>query len=563
MKLSLRIWLAFAIFFVLPIHTQAVFEESKFPTIVKILRSSVLPDKKSVRLDWEPPKGEGEIIVARSNSIIDSPEKLYIADSLGRYKANGPNATRTYFDYNLKPGTYYYAVVMVSDVRKREVKLFANQNYTVLPALLEDDSGISNNADFPAFPPNTDLQTIVAGVSGLTAVTERKFVRLNWDPPAGAIAGRTIYTIYRSNSPLTSLPLIQKAEKLAEVSHPSLTFLDQDLSQSKTIYYGVSVKQIGGEESLPLEDKKSTIRVFYIKQSEKSNAEVILEETPKSPLSNETTPVRETKIEVDAPGTMHVRGVGYERVGKGAVISWIKAEAADETTEYTIYASTKPLNKGASSFGAGSVVKVATVSHPKTNFYIKELKEIDDLYFGITSKSSSVPEDFNLRENISYFRYDFDKNLEAPPESSVAVIENDTNQKPEKDKPEKNEHSVTPADQTLIDQKVEELRDSKEEKLATVDYDLDQTDLNRIIKETVLRKKFETGVYRLEEYLKTTRTPYLKGKAYFFLGISYHKIGEDKKALKYLLRRETKMYSPARTEFWTNRALSQVSRGNL
>ncbi len=69
------------------IHSEINFDEGKNPTIIKVLRSSLLPDKKSIRLDWEPPGGEGEIIIARSNSIIDTPEKLYIADSLGRFKS--------------------------------------------------------------------------------------------------------------------------------------------------------------------------------------------------------------------------------------------------------------------------------------------------------------------------------------------------------------------------------------------------------------------------------------------------------------------------------------------
>ncbi len=561
MKFSLRICFLFGLLFLYPIHSEINFDEGKNPTVIKVLRSSLLPDKKSIRLDWEPPRGEGEIIIARSNAIIDTPEKLYIADSLGRFKSIGLDGMRNHFDYNLKPGTYFYAIVMVGDVRKREVKLFANQNYTVIPTIIEDEASLPVSSDFPAFPGDASFMPLVGGVSELSATIERNNVRLNWTPPVGATAGRTIYTVYRSNSPLTSLPLMQRAEKLVEVSHPSLTFLDQDLTQSRTIYYGVSVKQVGGEESLPLEDKKSTIRVFYIKQPNKTSAEVILEETPKTQPTTRSEPVREVKPEVDAPGTMHVRGVGYERVGKGAVISWIRAEEADESTIYTIYASTKPLDKGPSSFGAGSVVKVASISHPKTNFFIKELKEIEDLYFGITAKSNSIPEDFNLRENVSFFRYEFDRNLETPEEAPVTLADNET--KKQEAKKDTNEHYVSPADQTKMDVTREESRDNKEEKFATVEYDLGQTDLNRIIRETVFNKKYETAVYRIEEYLKRNPNEYLRGKAYFFLGVSYQKIGESKKALKYLLRKETKAYSPARTEFWTNMALNQPNRGNL
>lgn len=561
MKFSIYLRTVVLLLSFIPVWADSGFEESRYPTIARAIRASILPDKKSIRIDWDSPNQEGELIVARSNVMIDSPDKLYIADSLGRYKASGPNATRVYFDYNLKPGTYYYAIVMVTDVRRREVKLFANQNYTIIPITIAEENGtpvVGQNPDFPAFPEDTNIQSMVGGVSGITANIEKRFIRVNWTPPAGAIAGRTIYTVYRSSSPLTSLPLMQKAEKLTELPHPSTSFLDQDLNKSQTIYYGVSVKQVGGEESLPLEDKKSTLRVFYIKQSEKANAEVIVEETPKK----QNLEVAYNEPTANLSGALHVRGLGYERVGKGAVISWITPEAADETTIYTLYASIKPLNQGATSFNQGTVVKVATVVHPKSNFFIKELKEIEELYFGVTAKSSSVPEDYNLKENVSYFKYDFSKD-NLPPEESNIVAESKPKKEPEKSEIYKNEHAVTPTELLPPKENLEPVNDFKVESQATVNYDLGQTDLNRIIKETVIQKKFETAVYRLEEYLKYETNSYLRGKAMFFLGVSALKTGDTKKALKFFLKKETKSYSPSRVEFWTNQTLNQVGRGNL
>lgn len=549
------------LFSFVPVSGDSGFEESRYPSIAKAIHVSLLPDKKSVRLDWDPPKQEGEIIVARSTVMIDSPDKLYIADSLGRYKTSATSPTRVYFDYNLKPGTYYYAIVMVTDVRRREVKLFANQNYTVAPIQIAEENGtpvVGQNPEFPAFPADVGIQSMVGGVSGITANIEKKYIRLDWTPPNGAIAGRTLYTVYRSNSPLTSLPLMQKAEKLAELTHPVNTFLDQDLDKSQTLYYGVSVKQLGGEETLPLEDKKSTLRVFYVKQTAKNNAEVIVEESPIKPKPE----VASNDTRADLGGVMHVRGLGYERVGKGAVISWISPEAADESTIYSLYASVKPLNQGTTSFGQGSVVKVATVVHPKTNFFIKELKEIDELYFGVTAKSNGIPEDYNLKENVSYFKYDFSKDI-TPKEEPNVVAESRPKKEPEKTDVYKNEHSVTPTESLPPKENAEQANDFKEETSATVNYDLGQTDLNQIIKETVLRKKYEVAVYRLEEYLKNESNSYLKGKAMFFLGVSALKTGDTKKALKCFLKRETKSYSPSRVEFWTNQTLSQAGRGNL
>ncbi len=561
MVISLKRWMLsiLAYLLILPILAQSNFDESRYPSIPKAIQANILADKKSSLISWEPPRESGEIIIARSNSIIDTPEKLYIADSLGRYKSGGTSGIKNYYDYNLKPGAYYYAVALVSDVRKREVKLFSGQNYTIVPIVIEETDGPSEVGVGPLFPSDG---TVSAGfVSNIKATLEKRNVRLEWKPPQNAIAGRTIYTIYRSNSPLTTLPLFQKAVKLTEVGHPTFTFLDQSLEKSQTVYYGVSVKDGKGEEALPLEDKKSTIRIFYVKNNDTNTAEVIPDDS--SSQDKKTKPV--VTVPVDPPGTMHVRGVGYERVGKGVVISWLASEGADESVIYSVYASTKPLNQGSNSFGTGSVVKVASINHPKTNFYIKELKEMEDLYFGITAKSNSVSEDFNLKENVSYFRYDFGKDLTVPTETDIAKpVENKLETDPKKQEDPKlvNQSGVIPAELQLSNDD-STIQNEDLTLNATVDYNVSEEELNRIIRETVLQKKYELGVYRLEKFLTGIRNSHLLGKANFYLAISYLKTGESKKALRYLMKRETKSFAPERTEFWTNQTLERIGRGKV
>jgi hypothetical protein len=561
MVLSLKKWIVafITMALVFPLFADTSLDDAR-TSLAKGIRGNLLNDRKSAIISWEPPKEEGEIIIARSNSVIDSPEKLYIADSLGRYKSGGANGTRNYYDYNLKPGTYYYAVALVSDVRKREVKLIANQNYTQIPVKIDDNGDTPEVGVNPLFPALDNSQSEGLSVTDIRASLERKNVRIDWTPPNGATSGRTIYTIYRSTSPLTTLPLMQKAIKLAEVSHPTHTFLDQGLERSQTLFYGVSVKEGTGPETIPLFDKVSTLRIFYVKDSNSGNAEVIADDTPAK-----TEATKPTAIPVDAPGTMHVRGVGYERVGRGVVMSWLPPDGADESVVYSVYASTKPLNQGASSFGAGTVVKVATIEHPKTNFFIKELKEMESLYFGITAKSNAVSEDFNLKENVSYFRYDFGKDLSVPSNTEVAeTTPNKQDLASKIDEPNLNQkNDLIPADLRPLTED-ESLRfDDPNSNHSTVGYNLSEEDLNRIIRETVLRKKYETGIFRLEQYLAQEKNSHLQGKAYFYLAVSYLKSGENRKALRYLMKRETKSFSPERTEFWTNQTLEKMGRGKL
>lgn len=85
-------------------------------------------DENSIRIFWDAPKETGEIIVARSSSMIDTPEKCMIADSLGKYPSGIAGGVTQIFDYNLKPGTYYYAVVLAHRVKKNMIKLVPGKN---------------------------------------------------------------------------------------------------------------------------------------------------------------------------------------------------------------------------------------------------------------------------------------------------------------------------------------------------------------------------------------------------------------------------------------------------
>jgi hypothetical protein len=547
----------FAVILIPPLLPDVRFDEAKYPTIPKAIHGNILSDRKSAIISWDPPKEEGEVIIARSNTVIDTPEKLYIADSLGRYKSGGSGGIKNYYDYNLKPGTFFYAIAMVSDVRKREVKLFANQNYSTVPVTIEDIDAPTAIGVNPLFPSDDPRAHTPSSVSDLKLTIEKRNIRLDWHAPKGAVSGKTIYTIYRSATPLTSLPLMQKAIKLTEVGHPTQSFLDQGLEKSQTLYYGVSVKEGTGEESLPLEDKKSTVRIFYVKNTEANTAELIPDDSPGSDVKKPAI-----VAPPDPPGTLHVRGVGYERVGKGMVMSWLAPEGADDSVIYSVYASTGPLDQGASSF-SGAVVKVASINHPKTNFYIKELKEINDLYFGITAKSNANSEDFNLKENVSFFKFDFGRDLAKPEETDVTQSAKKQESQKLDDSKNTNLSSVSPAELRPLGDNELKNTDNLKEFPATVVYNLADEELNSLLRETVFQKKYELGVYRIQKFLALEKNSHLLGKAYFYLAISYLKSGETRKALKYFMKQETKSFSPDRAEFWTNQTLEKLGRGKV
>ncbi len=98
------------------------------PDSVQDIKAKKLQDGYSVELTWAPPQEDGEIIIARSTEIIDTPEKLYYADSLGRFPSTAKVQLKEFKDINLRPGKYYYAIVTVKRVKQKKVELWKEEN---------------------------------------------------------------------------------------------------------------------------------------------------------------------------------------------------------------------------------------------------------------------------------------------------------------------------------------------------------------------------------------------------------------------------------------------------
>ncbi|TGK01445.1 hypothetical protein EHQ53_07865 [Leptospira langatensis] len=504
------------------------------------LNVEVLRDGKSVRISWDPPRETGEIIVARSSGIIDSPDKCYIADSLGKFPSGVANGVNQIYDYNLKPGTYYYAVVLAHHVRRKDIRLVANRNFTTIPVVIENNPQPSNpppvqnpptNQNPPVnnqIPPAEEQKYLSdnARVTDIAVKREGKFVRVTWEPYPKGIPGETIYTIYKSAEPLSSLSLMRKAEKLAEVSHPENNFLDQDLSKSQTLYYGVSVKQ-GLKEVLPLVQNQSFIRHFYVYDQDK-----------RKPPKEDDSVVTNPDFSFDE---MHVRDLNATSVEGGFRLDWKPPTKADENTVYSIYQALKPLSGGVSTFLGGNVKKLGEIAHPDTNVMIRMKPSEGTVYFGVTVKRGDV-EDFTLTLDQSF----------------VAIGINpgpDQNNQQDTAEPEPTKEDSKP--------KEEEPKTVQNEEKAPVLVQKDEgseEEMDRILKSTFWKDDYAEAIRQLGPYSGSGDNS-LRGKAKFYLGMSYYRKGEYNKALKYFVQKDTKAYNPERTEFWTKQCLSRIGGG--
>ncbi|MCX7998413.1 MAG: hypothetical protein N3A69_05600, partial [Leptospiraceae bacterium] len=235
-----------SLFIFISISVQA--ENKPERELAKNIQARILEDGFSIQITWTPPEEEGEIIIARSKERLDTPEKLYYADSLGRYPNKGDNKLSSFKDMNLKPGVYHYAVVMVSRVKKRDIILIPNQNYTYDPIDIGQPTQIIKIGKNEILPYAHDNSR---SISDIEVKTYKDYNQIRWAHPIDAEKTKPTYHLYRSEEPLSSIPLIKQARKIVELKYPDNFYVDNKFEAGKIYYYGVSVS-IQGEEFLPL-----------------------------------------------------------------------------------------------------------------------------------------------------------------------------------------------------------------------------------------------------------------------------------------------------------------------
>lgn len=528
---SCKVFFILALFFFFPLFSQ----ESSDPSGIKSpipsnmatgLKATVINDGFSVQLEWTPPEDPGDVIIARSDSIIDTQEKLFVADSLGIYPSNPQGKmVKDYRDINLKPGTYFYAVAMVTAVRKKSVDLVPDQNFTVIPVQISENGVIKT-------PIHKMVKSIDVKKIG-------NYTRIHWDPPDDPNVSSYTYNIYKSKQKLDSINHLRNAEKLMELDHPENSYVDK-VENSEDVFYGVSISD-KDTEYLPLQENVSFLE---LKRGEKSvdsrdltpvtkpeentgkieinnNINIDNERGSKESEVKEIPAVQSTKSEKSG---IYIKNMNYELKEEGLLFSWEPPVSIDPSNiKYFIYRSTSPLESLDIALEKSAAQKIGEVEHPTTTFFLPKSERKKILYFGVTVKQIDGREDTDLEENSSYVKV-FPVGMEkyvADPGSEIRKQENP------KENPKENPEKV-------------------EFKVIMTDY--------------YKKGKYQEALKKFQNYADSQKEIPEKAKALFYVALCDFHLKDYDKALKILLDKLVQdNFDKDRVDFYVDQCLEKRS----
>jgi hypothetical protein len=542
--------ISFLFLFILTFTGNLFSTETLTPDTPNKIRAKISDEKNTVEITWEPPSDEGEVIIARSKSIIDTPEKLFIADSLGIVSYKDETRINSYKDINLRPGQYYYAVALVNSVRRRQVQMVQGGNFTTAPVtIFENENSSNSTVDVNRFIKSIELQKVDTGV------------RITWEAPEDSQKTKPIYSVYRSNSPLNTIQSMRNAKKMIELDHPDSSYTDRSREALPGVYYGVSVT-IKDDEFIPLQDSVSYKRYGTESPKKKKvgknedlddvpseDEEDLSDDTPKSKTkkkSKKKSQGEETIPSIQKPAIVkdgyYVHDINYELEKDTIHLSWSHPKDVElDNIVYTIYQSNSPLKNIQELKSSKKVKKLGELDYPERKFKIKREEKKKIYYYGVTVMVTSGEEFFLLEENDSFLKVfpegvknsDSEKQNDKEPES------------PDKSKSNEKEH-----------------KEESKKKSSDTNTPIESDEFNWIMSEYYKKGKFTVAHEKLILLAETSEDVKDKGKAYFYAALCQYNKKKYKEALKLLLKDEVqKNYDGDRVQFYINQCLKKRSDG--
>lgn len=545
-----QIILALTVFF----YSNTLLAEEKpvqaYPnSVARGLKAFLLEDHRSIRLEWLPPKQTGEIIIARSSKRIDTPEKLFISDSLGRYKSDpNNNPYISHEDLNLKPGKYYFAVILRKDVKKRTVKLIPGVNYTLEPVIVRQ----------------TEKQQVdqFHYIRQITAKLTKDHLILHWLAPKQVDANNTSYNLYQSHQPPSTNIALQRAKLVEKFKHPTTSY-QIPLSQLKErfLYFGITVT-VNGFESRPLISNQSFVRI------EIPEKKVIEKPVAIIPKKNAKTT------------SSLVNNLDKEIIPERLTLRWSPPQnALLKQTVYHIYQFQKPQQDDSKETPVKpeKARKLASVYHPQTLYQWQKPVIDKPCYFAVTVQNDKEFENKTLKakQNMIFFTEKDLAGLQKPKPIIKPPVDKKEPVQPMKKKIEKPTEKIAEAAQKEPEpvKKVEPpkydpgheqdaiIKPEPPEKPKQPKKEIDE--FQQIMDSTYKKRKFSAAIEKLGAYVEKQKDPKKKAEGLFYQALSHFWQKNYDKALQLLLSNELQLhYDKQRVDFYSKRCIENRGKSN-
>ncbi len=184
--------------------------------------------KCTIRVTWDlAPKMSGEYVVATSNEVIDTAEKVRAARVVQTVAGEEKNSI---IDTECTPGDHYYVVLSKAGITGNAIELRAGSNYMATPLVVGAEEKL---------PIASNIRAIE---------TQDLKVRLTWDRPDRTAL---FYTIYRSKQEISTEERLRESQKLDTLVDVS-EYIDEGIATDVPYFYAVTVKALKGRDNMTL-----------------------------------------------------------------------------------------------------------------------------------------------------------------------------------------------------------------------------------------------------------------------------------------------------------------------
>lgn len=315
---------------------------------IKAVSVPVAGSKCEIQITWDlSPKYLGEYVVARSDQMIDTAEKVRAARVVKTVDGTVKNMV---VDPDCAPGSYYYVVLSKNSIIENKIELYQDSNYMSQPLVVG----------------SAGPQYMVSNIKALQAGNQ---VKVTWDR-----AGRNalFYTVYRSRQVINNEARLRAAERV-DTQVDISEYLDEGVTPNVSYFYAVTVKALNGRDNTTLIPDKNYTTIGTIAEGKK-------EEPAGEPIKLKSINARAQQAAV--------------------LVTWKFSGTAGDPN-YRLFRSTRQVQK-VSDISSGDIVGSVNINDGK---YLDAMVPPGKYYYGLVPDTGRDISSYVLKPGVNITRY--------------------------------------------------------------------------------------------------------------------------------------------------------------